>query len=165
MDSLFFHPRLVHLPLALGVLMPLIAGGLLLATRRGWLPAGTWWVAVAFQAVLAGSATAAVFSGEAEAERVEAVVPEAALEAHHDLAEQFWFVSLGVLAALAAGGFGPPRRRAAVGAAGVAGTVVALVLGVRAGEAGGELVYRHGAADAYTGGAPGGASPRPADDD
>ena len=38
MDALFFHPKLVHVPMALGVLMPLVAGGLLLPPRSGRQP-------------------------------------------------------------------------------------------------------------------------------
>ena len=40
------HPRLVHLPIALSVLMPLVTSGLLLAWWRGWLPRRAWVVAV-----------------------------------------------------------------------------------------------------------------------
>ena len=35
MEALFFHPKLVHVPIALAVLMPLLSGSLLLAWWRG----------------------------------------------------------------------------------------------------------------------------------
>jgi hypothetical protein len=43
MDTLLFHPKLVHVPMALGVLTPLIAGGLLLAW---WRPGAAAWKGV-----------------------------------------------------------------------------------------------------------------------
>jgi hypothetical protein len=43
MDALFLHPKVVHIRMALGVLMPLIVGGLLLAWWRDWFKrAGAW---------------------------------------------------------------------------------------------------------------------------
>ena len=55
MDSLFFHPRLVHLPIALAVLVPVAAAVVLVPWWRGWLPARAWWLAVALQAALVAS--------------------------------------------------------------------------------------------------------------
>lgn len=40
MDQRFFHPKIVHLPMALAVLIPLIAGGVAIAWWRGWLEHG-----------------------------------------------------------------------------------------------------------------------------
>ncbi|MCA9619653.1 MAG: hypothetical protein KC731_11525 [Myxococcales bacterium] len=166
MDMLF-HPKLVHVPMALGVLMPLVAAGLLLAWWREWLPARAWILAVALQAALVGSGVLALRSGEAEEERVEQVVAERLIEAHEETAEVFVATSGGVLvlmllaAALAS-------RRPGLPTAGVAtlGTLVVLGLGYRTGQAGGSLVYEHGAAQVYVGQA-GAAAPRGAqrDDD
>lgn len=154
MEALLFHPKLVHVPMALGVLMPFIALGLLLAWRRGWLPPRAWWVAVALQGVLLASGVVALRSGEAEEDRVESVVAEAQIEAHEEAAQVFVLGSAVVLAmmlgagVLAARGAGLPAAAAAT-----VGTLVVLGLGYRTGQAGGELVYRHGAAAAYTSGA------------
>ena len=52
MDALLFHPKVVHIPMALGVLMPIIAGGLLLAWWRNWLPRRSWFLAIGLQAIL-----------------------------------------------------------------------------------------------------------------
>lgn len=155
MDTLPLHPALVHLPIALGVIMPVVAGGLALAWWRGWLPARGWLIAVALQAALVATGVAALRTGGAEEERVERVVPEAAIEAHEEAAEGFVMGGGAVLAVMiAAAALG--RRRVGVAVAGVAalGTVAVLGLGYQAGHAGGELVYRHGAASAY--GAPAG---------
>lgn len=152
MDALFFHPKLVHVPMALGVLMPLVAGGLLLAWWRNWLPGRAWFLAVGLQAILFGSGILALRSGEAEEDRVERVVAERFIEEHEEAAELFVWSSGGVLVLmLLAGALG--SRRSALPAAAVAtvGTLVVLGLGYRTGQAGGSLVYEQGAGQAYTG--------------
>ncbi len=150
MDSLLFHPKLVHVPMALAALMPLVSVGLLLAWWRKWLPARAWIIAVALQGVLVASGIAALRTGEADEERVERVVAERFIEEHEEAAKPFVWTSGGVLALMLVA-FAMSSRRIGSVAATVAtvGTFVVLVLGYRTGQAGGELVYRHGAAKAY----------------
>ncbi|MFT4976317.1 MAG: hypothetical protein ACI8S6_002213 [Myxococcota bacterium] len=57
MDALLFHPKIVHLPIALMVLMPLVSGGLLLAWIMEWLPRRAWWIAILLQVSLVGTTT------------------------------------------------------------------------------------------------------------
>lgn len=171
MNSLLFHPKVVHIPIALAVLMPLVTGGLLLAWWRRWLPARSWVVAVALQAILVGSGLLALRSGEPEEERVEQVVAERYIEAHEEAAEAFVWASGGVLVVMALGLLLSTRRAGPIAAtAATAGTLLVLGLGYRTGQAGGDLVYRHGAAQVYASGASPGtpAAPpgrAPADDD
>jgi uncharacterized membrane protein len=154
MDDLFFHPKLVHVPMALGVLMPLVAAGLLLAWWRRWLPRRGWFVAISLQAILFGSGLMALRSGEAEEERVEQVVPERYIEAHEEAAESFVWVSGGVLGLmLLAGALGSRRPGLPLATVATLGTVLVLALGYRTGQAGGSLVYEHGAAQPYASGA------------
>lgn len=161
MDTLFFHPKVVHIPIALGVLMPLLAGGVLLAWWRKWLPARSWVLVVALQAVLLGSGILALQTGEAEEERVERVVPEQAIEEHEEAAELFVWASGGVLAVMLLGGaFGSRRAGLPIAAAATLGTLLVLGLGYRTGQAGGSLVYEHGAAQAYSGSVAPGAGAR-----
>lgn len=149
-DTLFFHPKLVHLPIALSVLMPLLAGALLLAWWKKWLPARSWLVVVALQALLLGSGVLALKSGESEEERVEKVVPESVLEAHEEAAEVFVGASGAVLGLmLLALILHKTKVALPLGGAATLGAVVVLGLGYQTGQAGGELVYRHGAANAY----------------
>jgi hypothetical protein len=171
MDALLFHPKLVHVPMALGVLMPLIAGGLLLAWWRNWLPRRGWFLAIALQAILLGSGVLALRSGEAEEERVERVVAERFIEEHEEAAEMFVWASGGVLAVmLLAAALGSRRSGLATAAAATLGTLSVLGLGYRTGQVGARLVYQHGAAQAYTGANTPGAEvraapPRQGDDD
>lgn len=150
MDALFFHPKVVHVPMALGVLMPLIAGALAFAWWRNWLPWRAWLVAVALQIVLVASGVAALRTGEVEEERVERVVSESLIEAHEEAAEVFVWGSGAVLALMvAAAAFGQKRSGQRIAAIATLGTFVVLGLGYRTGHAGGSLVYEHGAAQAY----------------
>jgi len=159
------HPRIVHLPIALSVLMPLVTSGLLLAWWRGWLPRKAWAVAVALQLALVVCGLVAIKTGEADEHQAETVVSERLIEAHEEAAKLLTagaFVILLVAAgALALRAEGAARTVAALA---TAGTLAVLFLAYRTGEAGGRLVYVHGAARAWAPGAPG-APPRPAGDE
>lgn len=171
MEALLFHPKLVHIPMALGVLMPVIAAGLLLAWWRNWLPRRGWFVAVALQAVLLGSGLVALRSGSAEEDRVERVVDERFIEQHEEAAEAFvWAGGAVLVVMLLAATMGDRRPALPLAAVATLGTFLVLGLGYRTGQAGGNLVYQHGAAQAYSapaGGTPGQAltAPRPDNDD
>ena len=146
------HPFVVHLPLALSLLMPLLAAAALLAWWRGWLPGRRLWLAVvACQALLVVAGFAALRTGEAEEERVEAFVSEASLEQHEALATRL-LVGAGAVLLLAAVPLllRGSRQARAVALLATLGMVVVSVLAVQTGKAGGELVYKHGAAAAYT---------------
>ncbi|HVH07602.1 MAG TPA: DUF2231 domain-containing protein [Myxococcota bacterium] len=142
------HPAVVHLPIALAVLAPLVAVIVALAIRARAVGARGWALVVLFQALLVGSAWLALETGEHEEERVEKVVAERYLEEHEDAGKRLLAiaaVALAVsLAGVAAGSVGAAARVATVviGAAALAGAVAV-------GHSGGELVYRHGAASAY----------------
>lgn len=153
MDTLPLHPKLVHLPIALALLMPMVSAGLLLAWFRDLLPRRAWAVALALQALLVVSSVAAMRSGEGEEETVERVVAESAIEAHEEAAEAFTWTAGGVLLLFAAGLLLPAAAGRGAASAATAATLVVLFLGYRVGQAGGALVYQHGAASAYTLGA------------
>lgn len=131
--------------------MPLVAGGLALAWWRTWLPRQVWWVAVALQSILVVSGIAALRSGEADEARVEQVVAESLIEAHEERAQAFVIAAATVLAGMAAAALLESNRTAMRAAAlSTLGAFVVLQLGYRTGQAGGELVYTHGAVNAYT---------------
>ncbi len=150
MDQLLFHPKVVHLPIALAILMPLVSGGAVLALWRGWFDRRVWVIVLLFQTALAGSGFLAMNTGEAEYERVEEVVPERYIEAHADAAETFVWASVVVLALMLVPlGLRDGRLNTAAAVVCCVGTLVVFGLGYRTGEAGGRLVYEHGAAKAY----------------
>ncbi len=142
------HPALVHFPLALAGLVPLFVIGAIVAMRRGIAPRRAWSLVVAMMALLAGSSVLAVETGEDEEEVVEEVVDHDIIHVHEERAERFRNVALATLVlavvGLASGKVGLVGRGIASG--------MAFLLGVLAwgvGESGGELVYEHGAANAY----------------
>jgi uncharacterized membrane protein len=146
------HPAVVHFPIVLAVLLPFLATGALWAIRRGTRPVKAWGIPVAAAAALTLSSWVAVETGEREEEKVEPVVAESSLERHEEQAERFLILS-GVLLVITAAGMlrGVPGRAARLGA--TVGAVGLVALGAQVGHSGGNLVYRDGAASAYTGGA------------
>jgi hypothetical protein len=113
-----------------------------------------WVVICALQAVLLGAGLVAMNTGEHEEDRVESVVPEAAISRHEAYAEQFVWAS-GVTLALAGLVlvFRRPTAMRVLTVASFAGTLVVAGAALRVGHAGGQLVYVHNAGAAYASGA------------
>jgi uncharacterized membrane protein len=150
------HPAVVHFPIVLSFLLPLVAFAAIWRIRRGVAMRRAWAVATFVAAALTLSAWASVRTGETDEERIEDVVPGSPLDAHEEAAERFLVLSVIVLAVTGAGLLGGPaggiaRLASAMGATGL------VAAGVLVGHSGGELVYRHGAAAAYVAQAPDGA--------
>lgn len=152
MDGLPLHPALVHFPIAMGLVIPIVGAALLVATRRDdalvgralWLPAGLQFLCV----VLAFFAQR---TGDEDHHLVEDFVDRALIHAHEEAGEVA-FISAGVTLLVwfvAAVAKNPGLGRKA-GWAAVAVGLVAMGLALRAGKLGGELVYLHGAAQAFT---------------
>jgi uncharacterized membrane protein len=142
------HPAVVHLPIALAILVPIFAALAILSIWKGFLPKRSWALVVLLQGMLVGSTWLAVETGEAQEEVVERVVAEQHIKTHEEVAERFLAITgLGLLVI----GMGLlPRRSGAVGR--IAGTFASLAIlaaAVAVGRTGGELVYEHGAANAY----------------
>lgn len=142
------HPMIVHFPMVLVTLLPIFALVSLWAIRGGARPPRAWAATLALAGALALSAFAAVETGEAEEERVESVVAERAMHAHEEAGERFLLLSV-LLTVVAAGGLARGTIGRAARVVTVMGAAALVVAGIQVGHAGGELVYRHGAADAY----------------
>ncbi len=143
------HPAVVHFPIVLALLLPVVTAVALWVVLRGRaLTRPVWSVVVAFSVLTAASAWVAVRTGEDQEERVEDVVSDDAIHEHEEAAEFFLPLAAVVMLVSAAGLLkGRPgdaaRWLTLVGALGAAAAIV------RVGATGGELVYRHGAAAAY----------------
>lgn len=143
------HPALVHLPLGLAIVLPLLALAVAVAIRRDALPVRSWALVLGMHVLLVGGAYVALETGKEQEERVEDVVPKEAIHEHEERAELFLGVSAAALLVTGAGLLASGAGAAARGAA-VLVSLVLLGLAVRTGESGGHLVYEHGAAKAYT---------------
>jgi len=150
MSGIPLHPLVVHFPIVLVTLLPISIAIALWIIRKGATPRRVWSVPVALAAALALSAWVATQTGESREGRVERVVTRGALHGHEEAAERFLVLSAVLVLVTAAGLARGTVGRAArlVSAAGALGLVVA---GVQVGHSGGTLVYREGAANAYTG--------------
>jgi len=151
LSSVPLHPALVHIPLGLALILPVITLAFAWTLWTGRLPTRSWLAVVLLLAALLGAGLVAMNTGQREEKRVEAVVPETAIATHETRAEQFLWVT-GISLAVAA--VVQVLRRPGTVRAATAATVICtfLVAGaaVRVGHAGGQLVYVHNAAAAYT---------------
>ena len=160
MSSLPLHPAIVHIPLGLAFILPALALGFGWALWTGRVRSRAWLAIVALQATLLGAGWLALNTGEREEDRVEKVVPSAALHTHEEYAEQFvWGAGATFLLAALVPVLRRQRLARAVALASVAGTFVVAGLAIRVGHAGGQLVYTHNAGAAYVSASTTGASP------
>lgn len=145
MQSLPLHPGLAHLPLGLAFAAPLLALVIALMTRRERWPRQVWALLLLVQLVLAVAALVSLFTGEAEERLISACVDRAALEQHESWANYLVWSSF-IAAAATIGVMVASRRRRQAALLTLAFSVVPMTLAILTGQAGGELVYKHGAA-------------------
>lgn len=158
MTSIPLHPALVHVPLALAFVLPVLALSFTWALWSGRIQARAWAAVVLLHAILLGAGLVALKTGQNEGERVESVVPEAAIETHEEYAEQFlWAVGLSLAVASAVLVTRRPTAIQALSVVTVIGAFLIAGAALRVGHAGGKLVYVHNAAAAYSSGHNGGA--------
>nr|NIQ02687.1 hypothetical protein [Nitrospinaceae bacterium]NIR56627.1 hypothetical protein [Nitrospinaceae bacterium]NIS87090.1 hypothetical protein [Nitrospinaceae bacterium]NIT83944.1 hypothetical protein [Nitrospinaceae bacterium]NIU46135.1 hypothetical protein [Nitrospinaceae bacterium] len=87
MFDLPLHPIVVHFPIVLGSLLPVLAILLVWGIKK-WQLTPKVWVLVSFVAlVYTLSATTAVLLGEEDEEKVEKVVAEKVIEEHEEAGE------------------------------------------------------------------------------
>ncbi|MCC6215799.1 MAG: hypothetical protein IT376_13115 [Polyangiaceae bacterium] len=174
MNATPLHPAIVHVPLVLALVTPLLAGWAAWATHRARGTNAAWRFAAALELAVLVTAIAALRTGEAEEDQVERLVPHAALETHEDRGKLFagsaLVTALLLVGAAAAHGRERARLATTLGALGAVTAAASAGLGIATGSAGGELVYVHGAAAAHVrpaapgSGAAAPAAPRPHDD-
>jgi uncharacterized membrane protein len=151
------HPAVVHFPIVLSFLLPVAALAAIWRIRHGAPVLRAWAVSTAVAAALTVSTWVSVRTGEADEERIEDVVPASQLDAHEEAAERFLVLSVIVLAVTGVGLLGGPAGSVARLSSALGATAL-VAAGALVGHSGGQLVYRHGAAAAYTAQAPDGAN-------
>lgn len=149
MGSVPLHPAIVHIPLTLAFLLPLFAIGAGFTAWHGGSAGRRWMVVPVLALLMFATALVASSAGEQDEEKVERVVPGAALEAHEEWGEAFvWSAAGTLLVAFFGMAQGAAVRRGAIVATTV-GSVAVAAVAFQTGRLGGELVYEHGAADAH----------------
>lgn len=142
------HPVVVHFPVVLAILLPVVAAATLWAIAKGARPMRAWSLSIAVAAALTVSAWVAVETGEDQEERVENVVGESRLSTHADAGRALLFASVGVLAVLGLGLMPGDKGRIAR-VVGAVSTLTVAGAAFRVGATGGDMVYKYNAASAY----------------
>ncbi len=145
MSSLPLHPAVVHVPLGLAMILPLVAVALALTVWRGKLPRSVLALVTGLQLVLVVSGFAAASLGYQDEKQAKLVATHDAIEEHEEAAEGFVWVAVGVLVLSVLPLLVPLRRAPLLAAAVAAGTLVVAGLAINVGEKGGALVFHHGA--------------------
>ena len=154
METQPLHPLFVHLPLTLAMIMPLLSGAIALAWWQGWLPRRAWLIAAVMQALFAFGTFAAMQTGEQDEEIAERVVSHDHIHEHEEAAERLlWSAVAGLLFALGAAVHQDDRKALALAVGATLAAATSVPLALHTGEEGGELVYEHGAANAFIKGA------------
>ena len=145
------HPKLVHIPMALCVLMPMIAILIFVGIRRDWFTPKAWLIAAFLQTATLVGGLAALKSGEDDGEKVEGYASEEALEEHEHRAYWFLYVA-GANTLLCGVTFFLQRdrvRQQLLAVFTIVGLAAGGYAGYRVGDAGGRLVYVANASDAH----------------
>lgn len=143
------HPALVHVPLGLAFVVPLVAVGVFVAFWRGRLPRSAFAILAGLQLLLAGSGFAAMAAGDRDERPVKQVVGRQLVHDHEERAEAFVWTATAVAALGIALLLVPAHLVKAAAALVIAGNLAVAALAFVTGKAGGEIVYRHGGAAAF----------------
>ncbi|MGE0550542.1 MAG: DUF2231 domain-containing protein [Kofleriaceae bacterium] len=145
------HPKMVHIPIALCIVMPMVITMVWFGIQRGWFTSRTWLLCAALQGVLFVSALGALQSGKDDGAKVEGYASEDALETHRDRASWFVYVA-GLNLMLSASVALLPiarNRQQLLGAIAIVASLGGTYAGYLVGDAGGRLVYVANASDAH----------------
>jgi len=146
-----FHPIIVHLPLALTFILPLLLLAFAYFIKSNKMSPSAWLIIIGFQAILAGSGYLALETGETDEKIAAKVVSKSLIHEHEEKAEIFVGVTVLALVVSVAAFFIKKDLQFYLQLGVVILSLVACFLAYRTGESGGELVYRYGAAGGHIG--------------
>lgn len=144
-----WHPSIVHFPLALTFLLPfgILIQAILL--KKNLVPDKAWIGIILVQMIITGTGYLAMETGENEEKIVKTVVEKKYIHEHEEAAEKYVGVTVLTLALSVAVYFLAPALQFPIRLGIFALSLLACYFAYDAGHRGGELVYVHGAADAY----------------
>ena len=142
------HPAIVHFPVALAFIFPILVILAVVFIRRG-SSFTTTWIPIALLGLMVFAGTlVAKKTGENEEDKVEEVVSERAIHDHEENAELFTILA-GIMLAITIAGFVPKKWGEIARYLTIVASLAVVVTAYQTGKSGGELVYEHGAASAY----------------
>jgi len=145
------HPALVHLPLGLAIILPLLILIVSIGISKQWFNKGVWVLIVGLQLICMASGILSIETGEDEEATVQKVLAGELIAKHEDMAKAFT-VCAGITFASALIGFIFIRKKKVFSLCSLATLLLSLAtlgLAMQTGHLGGKLVYEHGAAKAY----------------
>lgn len=144
------HPLIVHFPIVITFLLPVLILVFALMIKSNKMNPKSWLIIVGLQLTVVVTGYVSLETGETEEHTVEKIVSKKIIHEHEEAAEVF--VGSTVLAlVLSIAAFFIRKEIGFPVKLGIAGlTLVSCYLAYKTGQLGGELVYKHGAAAAYT---------------
>ena len=144
-----WHPFIVHFPLALTFLLPFGVLGLSILLKRKLLPEKIWVGIILVQMIITGGGYLALETGEDDEKVVKEIVERAYISEHEVAAEKYVGVTVLTLSLSVAVFFIAPALQFPLRMTILALSVLASYFALETGHLGAELVYVHGAAEAY----------------
>ena len=142
------HPAVVHFPVALALIFPVMAAIALIFIRRGSSAINTWIPISVLALMIFAGTLVAKNTGAEEEEKVEDVVSRSVIHDHEENAELFAILA-GIMLAVSLAGFVPKKWGDAARYLTIVASLAVVAVAYQTGKSGGELVYEHGAAAAY----------------
>lgn len=144
-----FHPLVVHFPIALTFLLPVLMVVFTLMIKSYKMPPKSWLIILGLQFILVGSGYLSLKTGENEEDLVERVVSKTLIHEHEETAEVFVGVTVIALVLSVAAFFIKKEIQVPIKLGVAFISLIACFMAYKTGKLGGELVYKHGAASAY----------------
>jgi uncharacterized membrane protein len=144
-----FHPSVVHLPIVISFILPILILIFSLMIKKNAMGAKAWIVILGLQIFTTATGYLALETGEVEEDVVERIVAKKLIGEHEEAAELFVGSTVIALVLGISAFFIRREFQFKIQMALVLISFISAYLAFRAGKLGGELVYKHGAAQAY----------------
>lgn len=148
MNNLPLHPILVHFPIALGLLAPLLIFIIWIGIYKWNWQTTTWSLIPLVYMILFACSLGAVKTGEMDEEKVEAYISHEVIEEHEEIGEKIPWIFAGLWCLSVTPFFIRSRKKMLMTITMVC-SVISVAPIIVTGHSGGELVYKYGAARAH----------------
>ncbi len=146
-----WHPQIVHLPLALALLLPLVALIVMVCIRKQKFSTHVWILVAGLQVLTTASGYLAMETGEDDERAVAKLVGKAPVHEHEERAEMFVAFSVAASVLAIATIIVKPSVQLYLMLTAFVLMLGQMGLAWRTGASGGELIYVHKAANAHAG--------------